>query len=518
MILVPRAGGASPVIMTSAKQGTIYVVDTAKLGKFNASSDQILQELTGAIGGLWGTPAYFNDTVYFGGTGDVIKAFSVDPSTGQITGQSSNSPEGYGYPGPTPSLSAAPDGSGAILWALDNTAYGGQGPAILRAYDATNLQDELYSSDGQGVRDTAAGAVKFTVPTIADGKVYVGGEYALTVYGLLAGVTPPATAPSGLTAVAPGPQQVLLNWKDNTPNETGFSIERSTAGGPFQVVGTVGADITTFIDSSVEGSTSYVYRVQAFNSVGSSGYSNTATVTTPKAILGGFDLSGGFGLAGSQLFFNGSASISGSRLRLTDGGLGEAASAYWQAPLDIVKFNTAFSFQLTNPQADGFTFTIQNAGPGALGASGGALGYQGISPSVAIKFDLYDNAGEGTDSTGLYIDGASPTVPAIDLSGTGIDLHSQHVFDVSISYDGATMKVTETDETTQATATQTYTVDLPQILGDTAAYVGFTGGTGGLAAVQDILGWSYVPTTQDVVAINSGGGADGLFEADTDVS
>jgi hypothetical protein len=504
--------------MTSAKQGTIYVVDTAKLGKFNASSDQIVQELIGAIGGLWGTPAYFNNTIYFGGTGDVIRAFAVNPNTGQITGQPSSSPEGYGYPGPTPSISAAPGGSGAILWALDNSAYGGQGPAILRAYDATNLQNELYSSDGQGSRDTAAGAVKFTVPTIAAGRVYVGGEYALTVYGLLAGVMPPATAPSGLTAVAPGPQQVVLKWVDNTPNETGFSIERSTAGGAFQVVGTVGADITTFTDSTVDGSTPYAYRVQAFNSVGSSGYSNTASLTTPKGILGGFDLSGGFGLASGQLFLNGSASISGSRLRLTDGGFGEAASAYWQAPLDIVKFNTEFSFQLTNPQADGFTFTIQNAGPNALGGAGGALGYQGISPSVAVKFDLYDNAGEGTESTGLYLDGVAPQVPAIDLSGTGIDLHSQHVFDVSIAYDGATMKVTETDETTHATATQSYTVDLPQILGDTAALVGFTGGTGGLAAVQDILGWTYTPTTQDVVAIDSGGGADGLFQADRDVS
>jgi hypothetical protein len=518
VILVPRSGGASPVVMTSAKQGTIYVVDTAKLGKFNPSSDQIVQELIGAIGGLWGTPAYFNNTIYFGGTGDVIRAFTVDPATGQITGQASNSPEGYGYPGPTPSLSAAPNGSGAILWSLDNSAYGGQGPAILRAYDATNLENELYSSDGQGSRDTAAGAVKFTVPTIADGMVYVGGEYALTVYGLLAGVKPPATAPSGLTAVAPGPYQVLLNWHDNTPNETGFSIERSTSGGPFQVVGTVGADITTFLDSSVDGSTPYVYRVQAFNSVGSSGYSNTASVTTPKAILGGFDLSGGFALAGGQLFLNGSASINGTRLRLTDGGLNEAASAYWQAPLDIVQFNTEFSFQLTNPQADGFTFTIQNGGPGALGGGGGALGYQGITPSVAVKFDLYNNAGEGNDSTGLYIDGALPEVPAIDLTGTGIDLHSQHVFNVSVSYDGAKMKVTETDETTHATATQSYTVNLPQLLGDTAAYVGFTGGTGGLSAVQDILGWTYIPTTQDVAAIDSGGGADGLFQADRDFS
>ena len=78
------------------------------------------------------------------------------------------------------------------------------------------------------------------------------------------------------------------------------------------------------------------------------------------------------------------------------------------------------------------TFTIQNVGPSALGSDGGGLGFATIPNSVAIKFDIYNNAGEGPDSTGLYFNGAMPTVPAINLTGSGIDLHSGDYMNVSI--------------------------------------------------------------------------------------
>ena len=119
----------------------------------------------------------------------------------------------------------------------------------------------------------------------------------------------------------------------------------------------------------------------------------------------------------------------------------------------MTQFNTQFQFQLVNAVADGFTFTIQGDGPTALGDNGGSLGYAGspgIGNSIAVKFDLYNNAGEGNDSTGLYLDGAAPSVPAIDLSNTGIDLHSGDVFQVDMSYDGTTLAVTITDTQTGA--------------------------------------------------------------------
>jgi Legume lectin domain len=164
--------------------------------------------------------------------------------------------------------------------------------------------------------------------------------------------------------------------------------------------------------------------------------------------------------------------------------------------VNVQSFTNNFTFQLTNAAADGFTFTVQGVGPTALGPFGGALGYgptsyvPAIASSVAVKFDLYDNGGEGNNSTGLYTDGASPTIPAITLGG-GVNLHSGDVMQVQMSYDGTTLTMTITDATTAATFTTSWPINIPATVGGNTAYVGFTGGTGGGTADQQILTWTY---------------------------
>ena len=200
----------------------------------------------------------------------------------------------------------------------------------------------------------------------------------------------------------------------------------------------------------------------------------------------------GFAGLASQMSLNGGAAVSGSSLNLTDGNSNENRSAFFTAPLNVQQFTADFSFQLTNPKADGFTFTLQGDGPTALGGAGGGLGSNGMAKSVAVKFDLYNNAGEGPDSTGLYLNGANPEMPAINLSTTGINLHSGDIFNAQMTYDGTTLTVLITDTVTNATATQSYAVNIPGIVGGSTAYVGFTGASGGLGAIQNILSWSYV--------------------------
>jgi streptogramin lyase len=201
------------------------------------------------------------------------------------------------------------------------------------------------------------------------------------------------------------------------------------------------------------------------------------------------------GFAANSLALNGGASIVGTSLVLTDGGPGEAASAYDPTPVFVQKFTTAFDFQLTHAKGDGFTFTIQNIGNLiGTGGHGGGLGYEGLTPSAAIKFDLYDNAGEGTNSTGLYLDGAAPNVPAIDLTGTGIDLHSGDEMHAGISYNGTTLTLTLTDLATGATWLHPFTVDIPRAVGGDTAYVGFTASTGSSTAIQQILDWQFTST------------------------
>ena len=138
------------------------------------------------------------------------------------------------------------------------------------------------------------------------------------------------------------------------------------------------------------------------------------TIESPTASYpSGFDALG--------MVLNGGASIVSGALQLTDGAKYEARSAYFSVPLNIQQFTTDFYFQQLNAVADGITFVIQNQGLSALGTDGGGLGY-GVSPStgagtsisksVAVKFDLYNLVGEGTDSTGIYTNGAAPGVPA----------------------------------------------------------------------------------------------------------
>lgn len=118
-----------------------------------------------------------------------------------------------------------------------------------------------------------------------------------------------------------------------------------------------------------------------------------------------------------------------------------------------------------------------------------------------MKFDLYDNGGEGPDSTGLFLNGAYPkaggvvpTSGSVDLRGSGIDLHSGDLMTATISYDGAMLTVTIADGKSGASATQAYAVNIPAIVGGPAGYVGFTAGSGGLGAVQEILDWTYRTT------------------------
>jgi hypothetical protein len=203
----------------------------------------------------------------------------------------------------------------------------------------------------------------------------------------------------------------------------------------------------------------------------------------------------GFAHAGGALQLNGRTALSGSALQLTNTGSYEAGSAFSATPVNIQSFATDFTFQLTNAVADGFVFTIQNVAATALGDAGGSLGYGGLGKSVAIKFDLYNNAGEGIDSTGLYEDGAQPTIPAIDLSGAALDLHSGDIFLAQITYDGAKLNVTLTDTSNLLSWSHSFAIDIPAVVGGDSAFVGFTGATGGSTADQEILSWTYAAGT-----------------------
>jgi hypothetical protein len=184
LLLPPQSGTNLRLTVQVGKEGTIYLINRDDMGKFNPSGDtQIVQSLPGAIGGVWGIPAYFNGAVYFGGQYDSLKVFPLSNGFFALN-PTSHTGTVFGFPGPTPSISANGSAKG-IVWALQTDAYGSNGPAILHAYAAANLALELYNSNQNAVRDQLGPAVKFAVPTIANGKVYVGTANSLAVFGLL---------------------------------------------------------------------------------------------------------------------------------------------------------------------------------------------------------------------------------------------------------------------------------------------------------------------------------------------
>jgi hypothetical protein len=188
VLLLPDQGTGAPhqhLLVQVGKSGSIYLIDRDHMGGFNPNNNnQIVQDMENAIGGLWATPAWWNNNVYFGGSNDYLRQYSFNPSTGLLSNSAVATGTYSGFPGPTPSISA--DGtSNAIVWTLQVDQYGGDGQAILHAYDANNIATELYNTNQNSSRDQPGVAVKFTVPTIVNGKVYVPTASQVSVYGLL---------------------------------------------------------------------------------------------------------------------------------------------------------------------------------------------------------------------------------------------------------------------------------------------------------------------------------------------
>ena len=488
VMLLPdqSSGGHTHLMVQASKEGRIYLVDRDNLGGYNSSSDNIVQEIVGQIGGVWGSPAYWNGHIYFWGSNDSLKSLSFsNGSIGNITAESS---ENGGYPGPTPSISSNGSSNG-IVWDVLSSAYTSGGPAVLLAHDATNVSNTLYSSNQNSSRDNPGGAVKFAVPTVTNGKVYVGTSNFLSAYGLL-GAAPLASAP----VLNPGGENftgsISVTITDNTP---GASIFYTTNGstpttsstkysGPINVT----ASETINAIASASGYRPSAVVSETYNLQSQSGGGGSSTIS----------FGSGFGSAQTSLRFNGSAGLSNGLLQLTNGGSNEAGSAWFNSAVNISQFTNDFAFQLVNPNADGITFTIQNAGLTALGGMGGNLGYAGIANSVAVKFDLYNNSGEGINSTGLYQNGALPIIPASDLTSSGINLHSGDKLSVHMTYNGATLAMTITDGTTGAVYNTSWPINIAQVVGGNTAYLGFTGGTGGLTATQNIQTWTFVSGTQ----------------------
>jgi hypothetical protein len=466
--------------------------------------------------------------------------------------------DGYNSSGSAILYAYDPTNLTAPLYESDTNASDDGGPAVKFTVPVvTNGKVYTGAAYQVNVYGLLNGQTKAAAPTITPNGGSFGGaqQVALstttpnaTMYFTTDGSLPTAastayTAPFTLTtdttvrAIASA-----QNFLQSPVTNASFNFVTQTPAPTFSpVAGSYTSTQTVTISDSVAGATIYYTIDGSTPTTSSAVYSAPITVSynetvnalavsgtlTPSNVAGavysiqvggsGIDFGSGFAEV-NGLTLNGSAiSTDDSRLQLTNGGYNEAGSVFGNTPMNITSFVNDFLFELSDAAEYGFTFTIQNQGPTALGPPTSGLGYGaslpgyplGIPNSIAIKFDFYNTDGEGTDSTGLYENGASPTIPAIDMTSSGVILSSGDIIQAHMTYNGTNLVMTLYDSVVNARFTQSFPVNIPQVIGSNTAYVGFTGGTGFYSASQKILTWTFVSeagtTTSPPVISPSGG-------------
>lgn len=264
-ILPDQPSGVTHLMVSAGKNGTIDLVNRDNLGQYNTTTDQILQEIPSPNPNTilnWSTPAYWNGNVYFIMSKDVARSFTL--SNGTLTAASTGT-HTFPFLGSQPVISANGTTNG-ILWTLENkgsTVTSGRG--LLHAYNALNLTQELYNSDQNGTTDVPGPSVKFSVPTVVNGKVYVGTLTELDVYGLTNSATPtpsssasatPSTSPSPTPSAAPTLTASASQTPSATPTSTAVAITAPANGATVSSTVSITvkkASSVTWVDVYVDG-------------------------------------------------------------------------------------------------------------------------------------------------------------------------------------------------------------------------------------------------------------------------
>ena len=182
LLLPDQPGPHRHLLLQPTKDSTIYVMDRDNMGKFRREGDALVELIRMSGGGL-GALAYWNGHVFFAANNDHLRDYAV--KNGELTLHASSIMK-FADPGATPSVSA--DGNkNAIVWAIATKTWNGPDnkPAVLYAFDATRLDQPIYTSEQNSQRDRAALATRFVFPLVVNGRVYFAARGEVEVYGLL---------------------------------------------------------------------------------------------------------------------------------------------------------------------------------------------------------------------------------------------------------------------------------------------------------------------------------------------
>jgi hypothetical protein len=458
-------GTTNGIVWIMQNTGELFAFDATNLSNLLWTSGQAPNGRDRADSSVkFEPPTIVNGKVYYG-TADEVVAYGLLGGTAPSTATPTFLPGAGTYTGPQSVTISEATPSATVYYTTDGTTPTTASTTYTGPIAVNSSETLKAIAVASGLTNSAVGSATYTIqqsggttatPTFAPAAGTYTGTQSVTISDTTSGAT------------------IYYTTNGTTP---------TTASTPYTGPVSVGASETLEAIAVASGQTASAVATAAYTINTTGGGSGTPVVNDPN----GFASATGFTL-------DGGATVTGGALQVTDGGNFEARAIWYATPLNIQQFTTDFTFQITPAAAnssDGMTFTIQNQGLTAHGGIGGALGYQGVTPSVAVKFDTFDNSGEGVNSTGFYTNGAAPTVPALDLTPSGVNLHSGDVMHANLTYDGTTLTLTLTDTVTNATFTASQAINIPATVGANTAFVGFTGGTGGTVSTQNVLSWTY---------------------------
>ncbi len=423
-LLLPMLPSNQQLLTLMAKLGTIYVVDGNDLGGYclnqtpacTNSDPQIVQEIPGATTGVWGSPAYWNGSVYWGAQNDALTAFSFNTTTGAIsTGPTSKTAVIFGYPAPTPSISSNGSTNG-IVWVLNANSFKSSCTTtntcqILYAYDATNLGHLLYtSSQAANNRDVPGGEIKFATPTVANGKVYVGSQYAVSAFGELNTGTTVAYMPSFMPVAGSYSSAQTVSLRDSI---TGASIYYTLDGttpttgstlytGPFTLS-------TTTTVNAIATAPGY-----ANSPVASATY--TINIPLPTVATPGFSPSAGTYYS-AQLVTLTDATPGATIYYTLNGGTPTTASTLYTAPFTVSSTTTVSAIAVAN----GYTNSAVGIGTYVISNGLPTTATPVLTPLAgtytAVQFVTLTDSTPGS-SIYYTLDGSTPTTASTPYTGT----------------------------------------------------------------------------------------------------
>ncbi len=407
-VLLPPLTNGKQLIALQAKEGKIYLLDSSNLGKFcpnqtpacSGADSQIVQEIPHATVGIWGAPAYWNGYVYWGaankdtGVADHITAFSFNNNNSGLlsTTATSKSAATFGFSAPQPSISANGTANG-ILWGVDDSrsytqCNGNVNCQILYAYDATNLATMLYNSNqAANNRDVPGGAVKWTTPIIANGKVYIGSQYAVSGFGLLS-ATPKTATPN----FSPAPGTYTAAQSVTLADSTSGAVIYYTTDGS-----TPTSNSTKYSAALPIAATKTIKAVaSAGNYLLSAVASGTYTISTPQAAAPAFSPAAGTYTSTQSVKLT--DSTAGATIYYTvNGTTPTTSSAVYSAPITVAATTTIKALAT----ATGYTNSAVASGTFTMASANNAP----VNVALSSAANVYAIANDGTGPAGGGMDG-----------------------------------------------------------------------------------------------------------------